>query len=91
MRTRRDYSPEFKEEAVRLVIEHGLSVSQVADDLGINRSNINRWVRLHRQQGDNLPAADADELHRLRKELARVKMERDILKKAVGIFTQTGT
>ena len=77
---------------MRLVLDHQRSVRQVAEDLGINRSNLNRWIRLHRQHVEAGPAAPDDqvELRRLRKELARVKLERDILKKAVGIFSKAG-
>lgn len=92
--SRRSYSREFKFEAVRMVLESGLSVSQVARDLGVPESALWRW----KQQYEDDPAqafpgkgrlkpAD-EELYRLRRELERVREERDILKKAVGIFSR---
>ena len=96
MRQRRDYTKEFKLEAVHLVTEQGMSVKQVAEDLSINRSNINRWIRQYQQDaqqafpGHGRMKESDEQLRQLRRELARVKQERDILKKAVAIFTQTG-
>ena len=96
MRQRRDYTKEFKLEAVRLVTEEGMTVRQVADDLGINRSNLNRWKRQYERDaeeafpGNGRMKESDEELRQLRRELARVKQERDILKKAVAIFSQTG-
>ncbi len=96
MPKRQDYTKEFKREAVRLVTEQGMSVGEVADDLGINRSNINRWKREYERDGQHAfpghgrMTESEDEIRQLRRELARVKQERDILKKAVGIFSQTG-
>lgn len=95
MSKRRDYSKEFKREAVRLVTQQGMSVAEVANDLGINRSNINRWkLEFERNGQDAFPgngrmSEAEEELRQLRRELARVKQERDILKKAVAIFSQT--
>lgn len=97
MRNRRDYTKEFKLEAVRLVTEQGMSVKQVAEDLGINRSNLNRWKRQYQLDaeqafpGNGRMKENEEEVRRLRRELARVKQERDILKKAVAIFTQPGS
>ena len=93
----REYSKEFKLEAVRLVLEQGLTPKQVADDLGINRSNVNRWKLEYLRDaeqafpGHGRMTESDEELRQLRRELARVKQERDILKKAVAIFSQTGS
>jgi transposase len=97
MRSRRKYTDEFKREAVRLATAPGGSVAGVATDLGIDRSVISSWVRKTRQgryeptQGKPLKTESQGELEQLRRELARVKMERDILKKALGYFAKDPT
>ena len=91
---RRQYSREFKLEAIRLWQSSGKSAREVEDDLGITRGRLYRWKRqLEAQEADSfpgqgrIPAAD-EELRRLQRELEIVKQERDILKKAVAIFSQ---
>lgn len=91
---RRSFSREFKLEAVRLMAEGGLSVAQVARDLGIGESVLGRW----RQQfaadpeeafpGKGHMKSQDEELRRLRRENEILRQERDILKKAVGIFSR---
>ena len=91
--TRRTYSKEFKQETVRLVVEAGHHIPDVARDLDIEHSVIRRWVREYRKNstdafpghGKLLPADE--EIRQLKRELQRVKMERDILKKAISIFS----
>ena len=94
---RRSFTEEFKREAVRLAIERG-NVSAVARDLGIHESVLNRWKRRLQQETQQRPGpgtrtfpgngnARDQELAKLQRELARVKQENEILKKAVGIFT----
>jgi transposase len=93
---RRSFTEEFKREAVRLAIERD-NVSAVARDLGINESVLNRWKRQVQQEGQQSGSGSRpfpgtgnprdEEMARLRRELARVKEENAILKKAVGIFT----
>jgi transposase len=90
---RRKYSQEFKVEAVRLAREDGRTSSEVAEDLGIRADMLRRWAReLELEEDDafrgsgNLKS-DEDELRQIKRELARVKEERDILKKAVAIFS----
>jgi transposase len=84
------YSDDFKQEAVRLVTHEGHSRKQVARDLGISVGALRDWI--HRLAPDGpvvssfLP--EAEQLRQLKGELKRVQMERDILKKAVGIFSQ---
>lgn len=93
-RTRRHFTDEFKREAVRLCNEPGAVVTQVARDLGIGENLLRRWVRLARDGALEMDAskplrAEAlSEVQRLQRELRRVTMERDILKKALGYFAK---
>jgi transposase len=94
--SRRSFTDEFKREAVRLAIERG-NVSAVARDLGIHESVLNRWKRRLEQEAQQPGSSSRpfpgngnprdEELAKLQRELARVKEENEILKKAVGIFT----
>jgi len=87
----RKFSEEFKEEAVKLVIQQGLTVRQVCQDLGLGKSTLDKWVRAARDAqvvGDPLTEPERAELKRLRKELQTVKMERDFLKKASAYFAK---
>ena len=83
----RNYSKEFKQEAVRLVQKSGKTAAQVAADLGIAESNLSRWFQ---QANDHGSAAfpgsghqrpEEEELRQLKRELEVTRMERDILKK----------
>ena len=92
-RQRRIYSLEFKLKAVELSNERGSLVS-VANELNVSSDNIKRWKKEFNQgklTGKTIPVKSKEdiELLQLRKELADVKMERDILKKAVGIFSKS--
>lgn len=92
--SRKVYSKEFKQKAVELSNVRG-SVAEIARELGVNPEFIYRWRRelgLNPQQafsgnGNKVLTEEQKELARLKRELADVKMERDILKKAVGIFS----
>jgi len=79
-------SDQFKREAVQLALTSGLSRKQVAADLGIGMSTLNKWVAQHRH--DDLMSGPHDDLHkelaRLRKENRILKEEREILKKATA-------
>jgi len=82
------HTKEFRSEAVRLALMSGLSRKQVASDLGIGFSTLNRWIWLHRQS-DIADVPDPDlqqEVLRLRKENRILKEEREILKKATAFF-----
>jgi transposase len=85
---RRKHSDEFKQEAVKLVLDQGMSVSQVAINLGINVSMLHTWVRRLESENSNVSQAGEEqmEIARLREENRRLRMERDILKKATAFF-----
>jgi transposase len=88
-RKRRQFSREFKEEAVRMVTEGGQSLAQVARDLDVRPNVLRRWKKqLTEATGGDLPLDEAEELRQLRKENARLRMEREILRKAVAIFSE---
>ena len=91
--TRRQYTEDFKREAVRLVRESAHPVTQVARDLGIPENVLYRWRAQHRQAEAHgtTPAAqrvEAEELTRVKRELARVTQERDFLKRAAAFFAR---
>jgi transposase len=100
---RRAFTDAFKAEAVRLVTVDGHPVSQVAKELDIHGSLLRRWqrkldARRAREVGVKPPLAVAasaiveqDEIRRLKRENERLRMERDILKKTVAIFSETPT
>ena len=91
-RTRAKYTLEFKIEAVRLV-RNGQSVSDVSKILGVPKGSLENWIRWDgnctlTSGKDKVISQEQMELARLRAELARVKMERDILKKATAYFAK---
>ncbi len=96
MPTRKPYAREFKIEAVKLVTERGLPRTQVARDLGLDSSTLRRWIAEFEADGQRACTQGVpgqghprdEELTRLRRENERLRQERDILKKAVGIFSR---
>jgi transposase len=94
MGTRRQFSREFKLEAVRLVKERGVAVAQAARDLDVHENVLRKWIREFAgdpQQafpGKGVMKPEQAEIERLRKEVAKLKMERDILKKAAAYFAK---
>ena len=91
MQQRRTFSEEFKREAVKLVRQPGASKVGIARDLGVGANLLGRWCR--EQEGWSVPArsgsneaVSTQEFDSMRRELAKVKTERDILKKALGYF-----
>ena len=84
-RQRREFSPEYKDEAVGLVINTGRTVAVVARELGINEATLGRWVNIQKDRqvaGDTaLSESEQVELARLRKEVAELKLDRAFLKK----------
>lgn len=94
MRKRQTYPKAFKAEAVRLLERGEKPAAELAREIGIPRNRLYKWqvqVRAHGEQSfpgsGRLPAPAAD-VARLRRELVRVREERDILKKAVAFFTK---
>jgi len=90
---RRQYSNEFKTEAVKLSERGDVAVRQIAEDLGIGSELLRRWIRQFGTKpktngSKNITPEDHSELIRLRRELRRITEERDILKKVMGIFTR---
>ena len=92
-RKRRSFTPEFKAEAVRLVIEDGRTVTSVAADLDLTASALGSWVERARADSGKskratLTTDEREELARLRKENRELKLDRDILKKAAAFFAK---
>jgi len=87
---RKQYSEDFKREAVRMALSGEKTKVQVARDLGVAKSKIYVWIaKFGPDAPTNEIATDNPEIIKLRKALARAEMERDILKKAIGIFSET--
>lgn len=89
---RRKFSPEYRDEAVKMVIDGSRPIVQVARELGINEGTLGNWVsRYRRDHADDEPALDVSERARLReveRQLRDVKMENEFLKKAAAYFAQ---
>lgn len=89
---RRKYADAYKAEAVDLVITSGKPIADIARDLGINEGTLGNWVNLARKRGDlaekPLTIDERAELADLRDENRRLKMEREILKKAAAWFAK---
>ncbi len=91
-RPRRAFTDEFRAGAVRLVLDEGKSVPQVARDLDLTQSALRTWVeraRADRTEGKTgLTTAEREELGKLRKQVRELTMERDILKEAAAYFAK---
>ena len=91
---RRQFSGEFKREAVRLVRERGVSVAEAARDLDVHENVLRKWIRAVEEDanqafpGHGQMKPELAEIARLKKEVAKLKMERDILKKAAAFFAK---
>jgi len=91
MSKRRKYSEEFKREAVNLTRQPGSTVSQVARDIGVGSSLLFRWRRELEGEGKSFPGSGVardQELMALKRELAKVKRERDFLRDAAAFFAR---
>jgi transposase len=91
---RRSYDKEFKLSAVKMITEGGMSLIQVSRDLGVNENSLHKWKKdyLSDQQnafpGKGHLKPEQEELRKKDREIARLTMERDILKKALGYFAK---
>jgi transposase len=91
---RRQFTREFKLEAVRLVLERGVSFAQASRDLGVHVNVLRKWVRDFEDDpkqafpGQGQMKSEQAEIERLRKEVTKLKAERDILKKAAAYFAK---
>ena len=94
---RRKFSREFKLEAVRLVKDRGVSVAQAARDLDLHENVLRKWIRelgadpRHAFPGHGQMKPEQLEIERLRREVTKLKAERDILKKAAAFFAREAT
>jgi transposase len=87
----RKYSAEFREDAVRMLVDNpGLTISKAARDLGIGMSTLDKWLRQYRAStaGGVVTGNDLAELRRLRLENQKLKLERELLKKAAVFFAK---
>ena len=91
-RKRRRFSPEFKDEAVKLVLENSRPVAQVARELGVHEGTLGNWVNQYRREhADEEPPLTVSERARLReseRELRELRMENEFLKKAAAYFAR---
>ena len=91
---RRKYTAEFKREAVELVTNQGYTIAEAAKNLGISDQMLGRWRREHLEKQQNAfpgtghQSPETEELNRLREENCRLKLEREILKKAAAFFAK---
>ena len=90
---RRSFSREFKVEAVKLVKEGGMTVNGAARDLGIHATSLRLWIQQYEIDHGEGPAGamtseEKEELRRLRRDNRRLRMEREVLKKATAFFAK---
>src|SRR5258707_2088761 len=94
---RRRFGREFKLEAVKLVRERGVSAAQAARDLDVHENVLRKWIKefaadpQHAFPGQGQMKPEQQEIERLRREVIRLKAERDILKKATAFFVKEST
>lgn len=88
---RKQFSEQFKRDAVALVIEEGYSINAAAQSVGVSHTSMTKWVDRYGEQADRSKrqyASKDDELEALRDENRQLRMERDILKKATAFFAK---
>lgn len=91
------YTKEFKEGAVKLVTKEGYTQAEAAKNLDIDAKNLSRWIQESKQEKASptrvsaLPITEQEELQQLRKEVKRLRLEREILKKATAFFANENT
>lgn len=91
-RAKRNFTPEYRAEAVKMVIETSRPVAVVARELGLNEGTLGSWVNAHRREhaGEEPPLSVSERarLRELEKELREVRMQNEFLKKAAAFFAQ---
>lgn len=94
MAVRKKYSKEFKLDAVSLVLDQGYGCTEAAKSLGVHQALLSRWIREHQEpgseafRGNGKLSAEQAEIRLLKEENKRLKMEKEILKKAAVFFAQ---
>ncbi len=94
MRARKRYTKEFKQDAVKLVVDQGYKVTEAARNLDLDRRMLGRWVQEFEAdeseafRGNGKLTAEQEELRQLRAENKQLKLEREILKKATAFFAK---
>ena len=91
VRRRRSFSPEYKRDAAAMVIDQGLSIAEVARRLDVGESNLGNWVRqerIDRGERDGVTTDERTELAALRREVATLRMERELLKRATAFWVK---
>ena len=94
---RRKFTREFKLEAVKLIRERGVAVAQASRDLGVHQTVLRNWVKAFADDpaqafpGNGRQSPEQAEITRLKREVAKLKAERDILKKAAAYFAKEST
>jgi transposase len=86
----RRFDEDFKQGAVRLVLETGRPIAQVARELGVNDGTLGTWCAKARGAQDDGPLSQDEraELERLRREVSELRMQRDVLKRSVALWVQ---
>ncbi len=87
----RKFTPEYRTEAVKMVIETSRPIAEVARDLGINEGTLGNWVAKYREEhpiSEELTIDERAKLKELEKEVRELRMERDFLKKAAAFFAK---
>jgi transposase len=85
------YAPEFRRDAVAMVLDEGRSIADVARSLGVNEGTLGNWVnkeRIERGERDGLTVDERAELAELRAENAQLRMERDLLKRSMAFWVK---
>jgi transposase len=87
----RKFTPEYRDEAVKMVLEGSRPIAEVARDLGINESTLGNWVTKYRGEhpaSEDLNISERARLKELEKEVRELRMEREFLKKAAAFFAK---
>lgn len=90
-RQRRSFKPEFKRDAASMVLDEGRTIADVARSLDIGESNLGNWVRqerIDRGEREGLTSDERIELAELRREVANLRMERELLKRATAFWVK---